>query len=165
MAEFNPLSYLQGLHGKLKDTKDSYMFCRVSSTTHLEEVLNESRRANYFFAVDDSQEGNLFRGAGGTWFEKRPVVVYLLKKLNKWPDMDGRETAINTVRPVYRKLIGRINRDFTSGAVEGLEYFDPDDVPFFELPGFFAAGCAGIYFMFTIDMPVDLIHNADDWDE
>lgn len=160
MDGFNVLEYLHGLQQKLNATKN-YEFCRVSDPKMMEEVIMGSKRATRFFAVDDSQEGILFEGDGGGWFERRPVVVFLLGKLNRWPDMDGRARILNEVRDIYRKIISRLVRD--SRMEEALDYLNTEDIPFDEVPGEYSGGTAGIFFTFTIDIPVNMEYNESDW--
>lgn len=160
MEEFNITGYLHRLQQELKDTSD-YEFCRISDPKSMEEVLQNSKRKERFFAVDDSQEGITFEGDGGGWFERRPVVVFLLVKLSRWPDMDGREKILNEVRGIYRKLLARLIHDREE--FEPLFYINPENIPFDEIPGQFSGGTAGLFFTFTIDVPVSLEYNESDW--
>lgn len=157
---FNILEYLEDLQKKLKLTSD-YQFSRISSITNLEEVILGERKAKKFFAVDDSQDGTLYEGEGGGWFEKRPILVMLLNKLDRFPDMDGRSKALGETRIIYQKLIARITHDKDEGLQE-LQYLN-EDIPFNEIAGHFAGGAAGLYFTFTIDVPVNMEYDESDW--
>ncbi len=160
MEEFNIIGYLQTLKEGLKATGD-YEFCRVSDPQMMEEVIQNCKRKDRFFAVDDSQEGMIFEGDGGGWFERRPVVVFLLGKLGKWPDMDGRQRILTEVRGIYRKLVSRLDRDRME--IEELAYLNTDAIPFDEIPGEYCGGTAGLFFTFTIDLPVNLEYDESDW--
>lgn len=160
MEEFNIIEYLHGLQRELKATS-GYEFCRVSDPKNMEEVLQNSKRKDRFFAVDDSQEGVIFAGDGDGWFERRPVVVFLLGKLNRWPDMDGRAKILDETRAIYRKLISRLLLD--RDRYEELLYLNTESIPFDEIPGQFSGGTSGIFFTFTIDIPVNLEYDESDW--
>lgn len=160
MQEFNIIEYLQQLQRELKATS-GYEFCRVSDPKNMEEVIQSCKRKDRFFAVDDSQEGMIFASDGDGWFERRPVVVFLLGKLKKWPDMDGRENILVETREIYRKLIARLLRDRDEH--EELIYLNTDSIPFDEIPGQFSGGTAGLFFTFTIDVPVNLEYDESDW--
>lgn len=160
MEEFNVLEYLKQVRQELKATRE-YQFCRVSDPKMMEEVITGNKRASRFFAVDDSQEGILFEGDSGGWFERKPVVVFLLGKLTRWPDMDGREKILNEVRVIYRKIVARLNRD--RELEECLTYLNTEHIPFDEVPGEYSGGTAGIFFTFTIDIPVNLEYDESDW--
>ena len=44
-----------------------------------------------------------------------------------------------------------------------LYLLNKDRIKFKELPGYFANGSTGLYFIFTVDFPKQLIYNSDDW--
>lgn len=161
METFDALKYMETLQQKLKLTAD-YKFCRISSIKNLEEVITADRRTKKFFAVDDSQEGILYEGESGGWFERRPILVMLLKKLDKYPDMEGRSQILNEVRVIYKKLIAKISHDKEEGIPE-LQYFDQTDIPYIEVPGVFANGSAGLYFTLAIDIPTNMEYDESDW--
>lgn len=161
MEEFDAIGYLSQLQKKLKDTS-GYEFCRVSDPKNMEEVLQACKRKDRFFAVDDSQEGITFEGEGGGWFERRPVVVFLLGKLSRWPDMAGREKILNEVRRIYRKLLARLIHDREK--YEPLAYLNTESIPFDEIPGQFSGGTAGLFFTFTVDIPINLEYDESDWE-
>ena len=76
---FDPITYMKNLHWELKITREKYSFATVSGVNELEEVLENSKRNDYFFAVDDSQDGFTYR-LGGGYFERRPYTVFILGK-------------------------------------------------------------------------------------
>lgn len=160
MEEFNITEYVRGIQQSLKATS-GYEFCRVSDPKAMEEVIQNSKRCDRFFALDDSQEGMIFQGDSGGWFEHRSVVVFLLGKLSKWPDMTGRERILNEMRNIYRKIVSRLIRDREH--YEALAYLADDSIPFDEIPGEFAGGTAGLFFTFTVDIPLNLEFNGADW--
>lgn len=160
MAEitiFNPVTYMQQLHGELKLTKDKYKFTRVSGVGALEEVLENSRRNNWFFAVDDSQEGTTFRGAGAGYYERRPYTVFILGKAD-YGDMDAREAVLSEAKTIYRHLMSRLIKDKLD-----IPVLDMERIRFYEVPPAFASGCSGLYFIFNVEIPVNLVYDAAVW--
>jgi hypothetical protein len=154
---FNPVSYIETLHGQLKATRTAYLFCRVSGVSDLEEVLDNSKRYAKFLAVDDSQDGYTFRGAAGGFFERRQYTVFILNRL-KYGDMDARAYALEEARGIFRSLMSRFIADKLS-----IDCIDFDRTAFYEVPPAFAQGTAGIYFIFTVQNPVDLRYDSTDW--
>lgn len=154
---FNPVTYLETLHGELKATRTAYYFCRVSGVSDLEEVLDNVKRHSKFLAVDDSQDGYTFRGAAGGFFERRQYTVFILTRV-KYGDMDARLTALEESREIFRSLMSRFINDKLS-----IDCIDFDRTAFYEVPPAFAHGTCGIYFIFTVQNPVDLRYDATDW--
>ena len=157
---WNAVNYFETLNGKLKTTKNAYHFCRVSGINGLEEILANYMAKNAFLAVDDSDDGMTIR-LGGGYFNRRSIVVYVLKKY-KITDMSERETALSETRSIRNSLISKLLVDANNNT-EGLNYLNKERIPYHEVPGYFAAGTTGIYFIITIDEPVNLAYNANDW--
>jgi hypothetical protein len=155
---FNPIEYLKTLHSTLKLTKDTYRFCKVSGVSALEEVLANFKREKYFFAVDDSQDGVTFRGAGGGYFERRPYTVFILGKA-EYGKMDQREAVLTEAKSIYRNILTRLIKDKLT-----IKVIDMETIRFFEVPPAFAFGCSGLYFIFTVENPVNLVYDAAEWD-
>ena len=156
---WNAVSYFENLKNSLKLTKD-YTFCRVTGLTYLEDVLAKFTKTISFFGVDDSDDGVTIQ-KGGAWFNRRAVVVYLLKKY-KFQNQENREEILNEIRPIYQKLLTRLIKD--SNNMPDLYYWDKRRIPYHEVPGYFAAGTTGIYFIITIEEPIELCYNGDDWE-
>lgn len=154
---FDFVTYMRTLHGKLKATKTAYTFTRVSGTNDLEEVLENTRRKTKYFVVDDSQDGITFRGAGGSFFERRAYTIYLLVQTTAG-NMDTRETILTQVREIFRSLMSRLIKDKLT-----IPVVDFDRVSFFEVPPTFGNGSCGIYFTFYVQNPVDLKYDGADW--
>jgi len=154
---FDPIQYMQTIHGSLKLTKDKYCFTRVSGVSALEEVLENFKRNKYFFAVDDSQDGITFR-SGGSYFERRPYTVFILGRA-EYGNMEQRETVMEEAKTIYRSILSRLIRDKLSIPVLNME-----NIRFYEVPPAFAFGCSGLYFIFTVENPVNLVYDAAEWD-
>lgn len=155
---FDPITYMQTLHSKLKLTNETYRFCKVSGIAALEEVLESFKREKHFFAVDDSQDGITFRGAGGGYFERRPYTVFILGKAD-YGNMAQRETVLAEAKTIYRNILSKLVKDKLA-----IQVIDMQSIRFFEVPPAFAFGSAGIYFIFTVENPVNLTYDAESWD-
>ncbi len=153
---FDPITYMNTLHGQLKLTKDKYEFVKVSGLSTLEGVLENSKHHSYFFAIDDSQDGTTFR-SGGAYFERRPYTVFILGKA-KYGDMEAREIVLSEAKIIYRHLLSRLIKDKLSIPVLNMER-----IQFYEVPPAFASGCSGLYFIFNVENPVNLVYDATEW--
>lgn len=154
---FDPISYLAQLHGELKITAEKYKFVKVSGTGALEGVLENSRREKHFFAVDDSQDGTTFRGAGAGYFERRPYTVFVLGKAD-YGDMETRATVLEEAKTIYRHIMSRLIKDKLT-----IPVLDLERVRFYEVPPAFATGCSGLYFVFNVENPVSLLYDEEAW--
>ena len=157
---WNAVTYFQTLATKLKATKTNYSFCRVSGINHLEDVLANGQRYKAFFAVDDSDDGATIQKGGG-YFNRRAIVIYILKKY-KITDMADRETALNECRSIHKSILTKLIKD--SNDVYELTYLDKSRIPYHEVPGMFAVETAGLYFILTIEEPIELVYDATEWE-
>lgn len=155
---FNPVEYMQSLHASLKLTNSKYTFCRVSGVNALEEVLESFKKSKYFFAVDDSQDGITFRGAGGGYFERKQYTVYILGRA-EYGNMDQREAVMAEARVIFRSILSRLIKDKLS-----IPVLSAENIRFYEVPPAFAFGTSGLYFIFTVENPVNLVYDAAEWD-
>lgn len=156
---FDPIVYMQTLHGKLKLTFEKYKFARVSGVAALEEVLERFKREKFFFAVDDSQDGVTFRGAGGGYFERRQYTVFIIGRAD-YGNMDQRQEILAEAKTIFRSVLTKLIKDKTT-----IPVLSAENIRFYEVPPAFAFGSAGLYFMFTVENPVNLVYNADQWND
>lgn len=161
MAIVNGLEYMRALHAKLKSVKDDYFFCRVSGIDYLEEVLQNQKRIRKFFAVSDPYSGNWFKSPSSTYYDKLMYSVFILEKCN-YDDLDKRDEILEGIKPIFRSLRSKLIKDEKEGTLVGLNI---SRNPFYEVPPAFATGMAGMYFFFSIDNPVNLAYDADEWAE
>jgi len=154
---FNPITYLQQLHTELNLLAAKYKFVKVSGLNALEGILQNTRREKYFFAVDDSQDGTTFRGAGAGYYERRPYTVFILGKAD-YGDMETRAAVLEEAKAIYRHIMSRLIKDKVS-----IQVIDLERVRFYEVPPAFATGCSGLYFIFNVENPVNLVYDATAW--
>ncbi len=154
---FDPIVYMQTLHSQLKLTVEKYKFSKVSGVAALEEVLEGFKRNTHFFAVDDSQDGITFR-SGGAYFERRPYTVYIIGRAD-YGKMDQREAILTEAKTIFRSILSRLIKDKLTIPVLNME-----QIRFYEVPPAFAFGSAGLYFIFTVENPVNLVYDAAEWE-
>lgn len=154
---FDPITYMQTLQQNMKLTAEKYRFEVVSGVDTLEGILEHSRKEKYFFAVDDSQDGVTFRGAGATYFERRPYTVFILGKA-EYGDMVKRSEVLTEAKSIFRTILSRLILDKRS-----IPVLDVEKIQFYEVPPAFATGCSGLYFIFNIENPVNLVYDGDEW--
>lgn len=158
MIMFDPVEYMQALHSKLKATKDKYKFTTVSGVGALEGILQNTRRERHFFAVDDSQDGETFRGAGAGFFERRLYTVFILGKCD-YGDMAARSAVLAEAKTIYRDILSKMIKDKLQ-----IPVIDLQRIRFFEVPPAFATGSAGLYFTFFVENPVNLVYDGTAWE-
>ena len=156
---WNAVPYFENICNKLKLTAGKYHFCRVTGLGYLEDVLANMKTKNAFLAVDDSDDGMTIR-KGGAYFNRRSITVFLLRKY-KFQDQSDRETVLQEIRSIREKITSRMLKD--SNEVEEMYYLNKDRIPYHEVSGYFAAGTTGVYFIITIEEPVNLCYDASDW--
>jgi len=156
---FDPIAYMKALHSKMKLTKTRYKFTTVSSVAELEGVLDSFKREKFFFAVDDSQDGVTFRGAGAGYFERRPYTVFILGKAD-YGDMTKRKEVLAEAQTIYRTILSKLIKDKLA-----IPVLDMENIRFFEVPPAFAFGCSGLYFIFNVQNPISLTYDAAEWDD
>lgn len=159
---WNAITYFQTLATKLKATKTNYCFCRVSGINNLEDVLANGQRYKAFFAVDDSDDGVTIQRGGG-YFNRRAIVVYILKKY-KITDMTDRENTMNECRSIYKSILSKLIKDCSDYSPFELSYLDKTRIPYHEVPGMFAVETTGLYFILTIEEPIELVYDATEWE-
>ena len=157
---WNSVAYFENSNNTLKLTKGKYTFCRVTGLNYLEEILSNIKGSTAYLGVDDTDDGVTIQ-QGGAWFNRRSVVVYILKKY-KFGDQKDREEKVSETRLIHKKLLAKLIKD--SGSVDDLMYLDKTRFPYHEVPGMFAAGTCGIYFIVTLNEPIELIFDASDYE-
>lgn len=156
---FDPIAYFETLTGDCIITADKYKFAKISSLDNLEEVLSNQKNHTHFVAVDDTENGITQQGAGRGFWERRPYTVFLCATA-KFGDMDQRQSRLDELRAVYRAFLSKIIKEKVDNT---LIFFNLDRIPFYEIPGFIANGCVGIYFIISVDNQIDLTYDSNIW--
>ncbi|GAP73087.1 hypothetical protein SAMD00024442_6_51 [Candidatus Symbiothrix dinenymphae] len=161
---FDAYTYFSEICEKNKITSaGNYKFCRVSGLSYMEEVIQHFKSENAYFCVDDTEDGTLMNMDKGP-VERRQYTVFLLKKypLRTDDSMTRQHEALNECREIYRQIAKKLIRD-KRFLENDLVYLHLDRIPFYEIPGYFISGCTGLYFMLTVDNPIDLCYDGNEW--
>lgn len=154
-------SYLYKLTEKNKLARENDFFpCSCSGISHLEEMLSSSRSHKAFVCVSDVSEDSTQRHSGG-WFKRRVFTVFILCRYNTRSQDDYRD-KIGVCRELFRQMHSRFLIDEHDLQNE-LAYLDVENIRSRELGGQFLNSCTGLYFMLSIDEPIDLQYNRDEW--
>lgn len=156
---FDPITYFQGLTNSLTLTKDKFKFDTISGVFELEGIIQNRKRHQYFVAVDDSENGVTQQGEGRGYWERRPHTVFLCA-VAKMGDMEQRKVLLAELRQVYRAFLSKIIKDKSEDVSI---YFNTKRIPFYEIPGFFADGCVGVYFILSVDNSINLCYDPELW--
>ena len=155
---FNPVSYFTDLASKLKLTKDTYTVSLISGITELEEVLANRKRKSNFIAIDINEDGTTIQGEGRGYFERRPYTIFLCSYAGN--SLTDRHNKLAELRSIYRSFITKIIKDRSTNQ---LLLINTKRIPFYELPGSFADGFVGIYFILTVDNQINLVYDPTEW--
>lgn len=154
---FDPSAYMKNVCEKMILTKDKYLFTKVSGISALEGIVENARRNSYFFAVDDSQDGVTFRGAAAGFFERRMYTIFILGKAD-YGDQKKRDEVLEEAKKIYRHTLSKMIKDKLTIPVVKL-----DQIRFYEVPPAFAVGCSGLYFIVTVENPINLVYDDNAW--
>lgn len=131
-----------------------------SGINYLEGMLADFRRTANFVCTADTSQCTTFERGGG-WYERRVYTVFILSRYT-FGDADSYARAMQLCREVYRQFQTRFVRD-REAADGSMLYLDVADIRSNELGGQFLNGCTGLYFMLTMERPVDLCFSPSEW--
>lgn len=157
---FDPINYFKILSQSLKLTRDKYHFTKVSGLDNLEGILATRKEHSHFIAVDDTENGTLVRGNGGGFFDRRPSTIFICAAIDI-KDTSKRDSLLNEFREIHKSFVSKLILDKHNN---GLMSFDFSRIPYYEMPGYFANGCIGIYFMIHSDEPTNLAYDESKWE-
>ena len=153
------ISYMQNIHAKLIALKDDYTFCKASSVGNLEDVIAGYKKQHKFFCVLDTFDGSWYKSPSSTYMDKLKYTVFILQPCG-YDRLDKRRQILNEIKPIFRSIRSKMIHDNVNGTIYGLNV---GNNPYYEVPAGFATGMAGLYFMFTIDNPVNLAYEPTEW--
>lgn len=157
-------TYLRRLtRANLSARAGGYVAASCSGIESLQGVVDELQSAEGLVLSDDTATGQTVREGGGGWFCRRTFTVFLLRR-HTFQDEGARRAAMDEVREIARQFQSRFLKDRDALAA-ALVFLRVEQMPLTEIPGYFAHGCAGLYFMVTVEEPVSLVYNAAEWDD
>lgn len=161
LFDFN--GYMEGLCFKNRLARAlAFQPCSCSGIQYLEGMLSHLRSVANFFCVSDVSDGSTVCRGGG-YFRRRVFTVYLLMRFTTGDTMQ-QEQRMDTCRELFRQVHSRLLRDEARLDNE-LVYLNVADIRSRDLGGMFLTGCTGLYFMVSVDEPVNLCYNVDEWTE
>lgn len=160
---FDAINYFKEMAKKNKLAKTNRFYpCACSGINSLEEVLGKFKKESAFVSVDDTNDGVTERRSGG-FFKKRTFTVFIMKRYS-FGDMASRQTSMDICRQLFRQIHSRMLKD-RENMGDKLIYMNTDNVYSRELGEYFINGCTGVYFMVDVSEPINLMYDAEEWDE
>lgn len=160
---FDAISYFKEMAKKNKLAKANHFYpCACSGINSLEEVLGKFKKESAFVSVDDTNDGVTERRSGG-FFKKRTFTVFIMKRYT-FNNMASRQASMDICRQLFRQMHSRILKDRDNMGTK-LIYMNTDNVYSRELGEYFINGCTGVYFMVDVSEPINLMYDAEEWDE
>jgi hypothetical protein len=159
---FNPITYFENIQKTLKATAN-YKFAKVSGLSHLEQVLQNLKRNKKFLAISDIDDGMTYEGGGSAYYERRTYTVFILLRTGQHGDVDVRNEKMSEARSIYRQILSKIIKDKVYTAE--MNQMNTDKIQFNEIPGALLSGLTGLYFTFSVDNPINLVYDEEQWTE
>ena len=162
MERFDIIAYLQGLvsRNRLANAR-GFCFSTCSGVQALEGLLSDMRDATRFVCVSDVTPGNP-TCTGQSWSARRVATVFILARY-ELGNAASYAAAITECRALMNQLLSGMLHDAERIANATDASLRLDEVRSNELGGTFLDGCTGLYFMISIDEPLDIAYNAEDW--
>ena len=141
--------------------KTGFHPCLGTGLGQMQDVLRGMQDHSCFVMLDDTTDGRIELTRTGGYFTTRVLTVFVLARYN-FDDSADRLQKLDLCRQIFRQLHSRMVRDADAFGDE-LAYLDVRDVRYKELPGFFADGLTGLFFMITLREPTSLVYDAAEW--
>lgn len=159
---FNAGGYFASLCERNKTARaNGFRFCTCSGIESLQGPLDRFQTDSAFFCLDDTNDGQLFRGNSGGWFKRRTFTVFLLHRY-EFDNEDDRAARLGLCRDLFRQVVSRLIVDGDDMKNE-LVFLHTETVLSRELGQYFMNGCTGLYFMIDVSEPVDLVYDPEEW--
>lgn len=135
-----------------------FVYCRVSGLDGFEEALARMQSALAFVAVSDISQGSM--QLHNTPQTRRVHTVFLAMR-HAIDDMEARQSALNTLRELFRQFMTRLLPERTRLEMHGI-YLDPR-IAFAEIDRYFFSGCACAHFAVAVNTFTSLAYEPDLW--
>lgn len=135
--------------------------CNCSGIAHLEGILQNMRTEKAFVCTSDvAEESTVNRGGG--YFKRRVFTVFIIKRF-RTGNMASYSEALDTCRELMRQLHSRFIID-EADLQNDLVYLNVGNVKSRELGGQFLDSATGLYFTISMDEPINLVYDKNEWD-
>lgn len=160
---FNFHDYLRNVvaHNRLAKAH-GFHFDTCTGIEGVEGILAEFSTQANFVLSDDITSGETFENSG-SFFRRRTFTVFVLSR-HEFMDEIGRDVSIDICRELSRQLQSRFLRDRWNYLTDSVD-LKVANMPSTEIAQFFANGLTGLYFMISIDEPLNLCYDDDEWDD
>ncbi len=142
---------------------EGYQCASCSGIESLQGAVDKFQKARGLVLSDDTATGKTVREGGGGWFSRRTFTVFVLRR-HTFGDEKARAAAMDEARELTRQFQSRFLRD-RDRLAESLVFLRCEDMPLTEVSAYFATGFACLYFMATVEEPVSLVYQKDEWSD
>lgn len=159
---FDGISYFKAMALRNKACA-GYTVTECSGPMGVEGMMYSFRKSDSFVMVDDTTVGSVAVNRAGGAFDRRTYTVFLIRQ-HTADDMADYEEKMQELRSIYRQLLSRMLRDRAGLALEDV-YLQTGNVTYKEPGPMGFNGSASIYFMVSIDEPLDLTYDEEQWSD
>ena len=157
MEKFNAYNYFKLIHEEMPELQ-GFEYGRAADRDNLVDIVQQARLGDAFFSLDDTDNGRVINLHGG-YFDRRVYVLFLLKKftMRAGDTMGNSARVLDECRTIFHKTISKLIHD-KSLSLNGLDYMN-ENFDYYELPLELFPEAAGLYFMITVDHPLNLCYH------
>lgn len=160
---FNFIDYIAQLTRQNRLTvKHDFVHTTCSGINYLEGMLELYQSVANFICTSDVCSESTFLQSGG-WFKRRVYTVFILMRYEYNNTVDY-NAKMSTCREILRQMQSRLLHD-SEQLQSQLLYLHTEDIRANEIGSTFMNGCTGLYFMLSMDEPIELAFNPDEWNE
>lgn len=153
---FDAISYLKQISSEnLLATDNAFYIGECSGIEGIEPLMQKYRTKANFIMVDDTVDGSMVSNNVG-WFNRRVYTVFVFAQYRE-DSMDDRRKKLDLCREIFRQLLTRLIADQPKYEYD-LIYMRTKLIQYHELSSWNFSGVTGVYFMVTVDEPVDLTY-------
>lgn len=138
-----------------------FHFCLGSGWDGLTEAISNMRNKKSFVVMDETAESDI-RKVGGGYFETKAYTVFMLRRYKRM-DEASRMEVLRQCRTLMQQYISKMIID-AEELKSALIYLDTD-IQVREIGEVVLNGLTGLYFTFSFYRPIDLVMDADQWDD
>jgi hypothetical protein len=158
---FDFSTYLEQLTKQNKLCKNNnFIFCTASGINYLEGILENFRKSKAFICCSDVTEGGTSFGPSN-WYNKRVLTAFILHRFRQGNTTDY-NAKLQLCREIYTQFMSKMLKDEDDN-IANMDYLDTHNVIWRELGGTFLNGCTGLYFMISLNEPVNLAYDEQEW--
>lgn len=161
MFDFNAY-FSRIVQGNRLARQNGFRFGTCTGIEGMESVISSWNNTHSFILSDDVTTGETYQNAGG-WFQRRTYTVFILRKAHLGKEK-GRQRSLDICRELMRQLQSRLLRDQYPLSSE-FTYLRLDNMPATEISQFTLSGVTGVYFMVSVDEPLNLLYDEKEWDD